>query len=136
MILYFLKNFILFFSATVLDFNQDEREKTGLDGQAGGWLSTFFGQPSSNQRPNHRLVSRKKLENYFFRNVFNFTKFFLEIFYRRTSSTEIHEATGLDMSLAQAFVAFLQTESTPKTPMKLPLKGDEELNSTNSTPNR
>ena len=62
--------------------------------------------------------------------------FFLEIFYRRTSSTEIHEATGLDMSLAQAFVAFLQTESTPKTPMKLPLKGDEELNSTNSTPNR
>ena len=60
MILYFLKNLILFFSATVLDFNQDEREKTGLDGQAGGWLSTFFGQPSSNQRPNHRLVSRKK----------------------------------------------------------------------------
>jgi len=100
------KREVLKIIATVLDFNQDEREKTGLDGQAGGWLSTFFGQPSSNQRPNHR----------------------------RTSSTEIHEATGLDMSLAQAFVAFLQTESTPKTPMKLPLKGDEELNSTNSTP--
>ena len=59
--IYFFKNLILFFSATVLDFNQDEREKTGLDGQAGGWLSTFFGQPSSNQRPNHRLVSREKI---------------------------------------------------------------------------
>ena len=94
-----------------MDFNQDEREKTGLDGQAGGWLSTFFGQPSSNQRPNHRRTSS-------------------------TAQAEIHEATGLDMSLAQAFVAFLQTESTPKTPMKLPLKGDEELNSTISTPNR
>ena len=68
---------LIFFSATVLDFNQDEREKTGLDGQAGGWLSTFFGQPSSNQRPNHRLVSRKKIVNYFFRSIFDFTKFFL-----------------------------------------------------------
>ena len=91
----------LTFSATVLDFNQEERERTGLDGQQAGWLSSFFGgQPSNAQRPHHR----------------------------RTSSTEIHEATGLDMSLAQAFVAFLQTESTPKTPMRLPLKGDEELN--------
>ena len=29
------------------------------------------------------------------------------------------------MSLAQAFVAFLQTESAPKQPVKLPLKGEE-----------
>ena len=95
------------FSATVLDFNQEERERTGLDGQQAGWLSSFFGgQPSNAQRPHHR----------------------------RTSSTEIHEATGLDMSLAQAFVAFLQTESTPKTPMRLPLKGDEELNNVTNTP--
>ena len=78
-----------------MDFNQEEREKTGLDGQPSGWLSSFFGQPSATQRPHHR----------------------------RTNSTEIHEATGIDMSLAQAFVAFLQTESTPKTPMRLPLKG-------------
>ena len=41
---------------------------------------------------------------------------------KRTSS-EIQEATGLDLSLAQAFVAFLQTESSPKEPVKLPLRG-------------
>ena len=43
--------------------------------------------------------------------------------HKRTSS-EIQAATGLDISLAQAFVAFLQTESSPKEPMKLPLRGD------------
>ena len=54
--------------------------------------------------------------------------------HKRTSS-EIQEATGLDLSLAQAFVAFLQTESSPKEPVKLPLKGtptstiSEDLNS-------
>ena len=90
-----IKWFFTKIAATVLDFNQEEREKTGLDGQPSGWLSSFFGQPSAAQRPHHR----------------------------RTNSTEIHEATGIDMSLAQAFVAFLQTESTPKTPMRLPLKG-------------
>ena len=42
--------------------------------------------------------------------------------HKRTSS-EIQEATGLDLSLAQAFVAFLQTESSPKEPVKLPLRG-------------
>ena len=93
------KREVLKIIATVLDFNQDEREKTGLDGQASGWLSSFFGgQTSTPQRPHHR----------------------------RTSS-EVQEATGLDLSLAQAFVAFLQTESSPKAPVKLPLKGDEVL---------
>ena len=93
------KREVLKIIATVLDFNQDEREKTGLDGQPSGWLSSFFGgQAATPQRPQHR----------------------------RTSS-EVQEATGLDLSLAQAFVAFLQTESSPKTPVKLPLKGDEVL---------
>ena len=44
---------------------------------------------------------------------------------------EVQEATGLDLSLAQAFVAFLQDESTPKAHPKLPLK--EDLNSSNAS---
>ena len=105
------KKEVLKIIATVLDFNQDEREQTGLDGQQPGWLSSFFSSPALQQRPHHR----------------------------RTSSTEVHEATGLDLSLAQAFVAFLQTESTPKTPVLLPLKGDESNRATpisqqNTTP--
>ena len=58
--------------------------------------------------------------------------------HKRTSS-EIQAATGLDLSLAQAFVAFLQTESTPKEPVKLPLRGatpsaitTEDLNSSHT----
>merc|ERR1719219_900358 len=81
--------------ATVLDFNQEEREKSGLLGQQTGWLSSFFASPTQpRQQQQHR----------------------------RTHSTEIQQATGLDLSLAQAFVAFLQTESAPKQPIKLPLK--------------
>jgi hypothetical protein len=90
---------ILKIVATVLDFNQEEREKTGLDGQPSSWLGSFFASPAQQQRPHHR----------------------------RTNSTDVHKATGLDLTLAQAFVAFLQTESTPKTPVKLPLKGDHEM---------
>ena len=94
------KREVLKIIATVLDFNQDEREKTGLDGQPSGWLTSIFGSSTTSQvrHPQHR----------------------------RTSS-EVQEATGLDLSLAQAFVAFLQTESSPKVPVKLPLKGDEAL---------
>ena len=84
--------------ATVLDFNQEERDKTGLDGlRQSGWLGSWFGGSSGGPgaaTPSH-------LRNH-----------------RRTSSTEVQEATGLDLSLAQAFVAFLQNESVVKTPPK------------------
>ena len=93
--------------ATVLDFNQDEREKTGLDGQQSGWLTSIFGGSSTTPQVRHPQ-------------------------HRRTSS-EVQAATGLDLSLAQAFVAFLQTESSPKAPVKLPLKGDEVLDTSVAT---
>ena len=99
------KREVLKIIATVLDFNQDEREKTGLDGQPSGWLTSFFGSSTPQVKPPG---------------------------HRRTSS-EVQEATGLDLSLAQAFVAFLQTESSPKAPVKLPLKGDEVLDSSVSS---
>jgi hypothetical protein len=90
---------ILKIVATVLDFNQEEREKTGLEGQTSSWLGSFFANPAQQQRPHHW----------------------------KANSTEVHKATGLDLSLAQAFVAFLETESTPKTPVKLPLRGDQQM---------
>jgi hypothetical protein len=72
---------ILKIVATVLDFNQEEWEKTGLDGQPSSWLGSFFASPAQQQRPHHQ----------------------------RTNSTDVHKATGLDLTLAQAFVAFLPT---------------------------
>merc|ERR1712004_655548 len=76
------------------------------DGQPSGWLTSIFGSSTTPhvRHPQHR----------------------------RTSS-EVQEATGLDLSLAQAFVAFLQTESSPKAPVKLPLKGDEVLDTSVAT---
>ncbi len=80
--------------ATVLDFNQEEREKTGLLGSQ-GWLTSWFGGGGA-QSPSQAHIRTHK----------------------RASSAEVHEATGLDLSLAQAFVAFLQNESAVKAPPK------------------
>lgn len=41
------KSEILRIIATVLDFNGDERSKTGLDGSSGGWLGGFLGASRS-----------------------------------------------------------------------------------------
>ncbi len=66
--------------ATVLDFNQEERLKTGLDGaSSASWLRGMFA-PSPGQ-----------------------------------SRDRIQTATGLDKSLAQAFIHFLEEESTPSS---------------------
>ena len=72
--------------ATVLDFNGEERQKTGLDGGAANatWLRGIFGPGGAG------------------------------------GQAKVAGATGLDQSLAQAFVQFLETESTPKVPLKLP----------------
>merc|ERR1712240_703363 len=40
---------ILRIVATVLDFSQEERGKTGLDGNAAGWLAGILGQQRSRQ---------------------------------------------------------------------------------------
>ncbi|TRY78139.1 hypothetical protein TCAL_06788 [Tigriopus californicus] len=81
--------------ATVLDFNGEERQKTGLDGSSNGsWLRGLFA-PSSHADGNN-------LKN-------------------KTTSNDVQAATGLDQGLAQAFVQFLENESTPKVPPKLPV---------------
>ena len=101
--------------ATVLDFNQDEHDQTGLTGQNSGWLSSFFAPAPQTSTPSGGR-------------------------YHKRTSSEVQEATGLDQSLAQAFVAFLQDESTPKAPLKVPLKGHTglpemtpDLNSSNAS---
>lgn len=73
--------------ATVLDFNREERQKTGLEGNQ-SWLRGWLGGPA----PQGDHGTRRA----------------------RTTSTEVQQATGLDQSLAKAFVQFLETESTPK----------------------
>ncbi len=35
--------------------------------------------------------------------------------------SDVASATGLDQSLAQAFVSFLENESSPKAPLRLPV---------------
>ncbi len=73
--------------ATVLDFNGEERQRTGLDGASNtGWLRGWLGGGSPAGR-----------------------------------ASQVQASTGLDQSLAQAFVQFLETESAPKTPLKLPV---------------
>lgn len=81
--------------ATVLDFNGEERQKTGLDGSSNGsWLRGLFAPQS------HPDGSNLK---------------------KKTTSNDVQAATGLDQGLAQAFVQFLENESTPKVPPKLPV---------------
>ena len=80
--------------ATVLDFNENERSKTGL-GQGTstqGWLRTWFGGSSGGNTGNSSVI------------------------HQRATSGEVQAATGLDLGLAQAFVQFLETESKPKAP--------------------
>jgi len=89
--------------ATVLDFNQEERDKTGLSsgaaGGGGGWLGGWFGGGggggSGSTPPSRKTHSR--------------------------TSSDVQAATGLDQSLAQAFVQFLETESKPKRVPQLPI---------------
>ena len=85
---------ILKIVATVLDFNEDERSKTGLGKgmSAQGWLQSWFGS-SAIAASGHSTSE-----------------------HRRTTSGEVHAVTGLDLGLAQAFVKFLETESKPKAP--------------------
>merc|ERR1712117_823900 len=73
---------ILKIIATVLDFNGEERAKTGVDGGAGGWLGGLLGS-----RSRHNSVSQPQLEE----------------------------------NIAKAFIKFLEDESTPKTPVTLPV---------------
>lgn len=90
--------------ATVLDFNGDERLKTGLEGGSNTtWLRGWFAQQPQRGR--------------------------------RTTSDEVQATTGMDQSLAQAFIQFLETESTPKVQMKLPVSemADEKLSSRKSS---
>lgn len=101
--------------ATVLDFNQEERQKTGLEG-GGSWLGGWLGAASPSSKPGSK-------------------------------ASDLQRATGLDQSLAQAFVQFLEAESTPKVPVKLPVAEMAESktlgaasphsrrSSVNSTPN-
>ena len=63
--------------ATVLDFNKEERHKTGLEGASNtSWLRGLFSPGQQHQ--------------------------------------QLQKATGVDQSLAQAFIHFLQEESSPK----------------------
>ena len=80
---------------TVLDFNEEERSKTGMgqDGATQGWLRGWFGGGSPGGTGNS-----------------------VNLGHRRTTSGDVQAATGLDLGLAQAFVRFLETESKPKAP--------------------
>ena len=80
--------------ATVLDFNEDERSKTGLGKGMGtqGWIQSWFGG-SPIGASGHSTTG-----------------------HRRTTSGEVQAATGLDLGIAQAFVKFMETESKPKPP--------------------
>jgi len=71
--------------ATVLDFNQEERARTGLDGSAGGWLYGLMGGGTRSRNPS---VSGPPPD--------------------------------LDQSIAQAFVRFLENESSPRIAPTLP----------------
>jgi len=70
--------------ATVLDFNQEERARTGLDGSASSWLYGLMGSTRS-----------------------------------RNPSTS-GPTPDLDQSIAQAFVRFLENESSPRVAPTLP----------------
>lgn len=85
---------ILKIVATVLDFNEDEHSKTGLGKGmlAQGWIQSWFGGSAI-------AASGQSTSEH-----------------RKTTSGEVHAATGLDLGLAQAFVKFLETESKPKAP--------------------
>jgi len=74
---------ILRIVATVLDFSQEERGKTGLEGNAAGWLAGILGQ--------HRS--------------------------RQMSTSQ----APLDQSIAQAFINFLEEESSVRSPPTLPV---------------
>lgn len=78
--------------ATVLDFNEEERSKTGVGMGAQGWLQSWFGGSPTGASSNSTLG------------------------HRRTTSGEVQAATGLDQGIAQAFVKFMETESKPKPP--------------------
>ena len=80
--------------ATVLDFNEEERSKTGLgkSGAGQGWLTSWFAG-SSGVTTGQTRIGRG-----------------------RTTSGEVQAATGLDLGLVQAFVKFLETESKPQAP--------------------
>ena len=83
--------------ATVLDFNQDERDKIGLSSHGSSWLSGWFGSPP----PGGAQAAAKPTHS--------------------RSSSDVQAATGLDQSLVQAFVQFLETESKPKKVLQLPI---------------
>jgi len=84
--------------ATVLDFNQEERDKAGINTSGQGWLKGWFGGSVGSPVTSHSPSSRG---------------------HSRTSS-EVQAMTGLDQSLAQAFVQFLEVESKPKPVPELP----------------
>ena len=72
------KKEVLKIVATVLDFNQEERLKTGLEGVSNAsWLRGIFSPGLQKQQ-------------------------------------QLQKATGLDQSLARAFIHFLEEESSPK----------------------
>ena len=94
--------------ATVLDFNEDERSKTGLGQSASqGWLRGWFGGSSAGGTGQSGIG------------------------HRRTTSGEVQSATGLDLGIAQAFVRFLETESKPKAP---PLQMPTEMTTIDRSP--
>ena len=74
---------ILKIIATVLDFNGDERSKTGVDGGGGGWLGGLLG----GGRSRHNSTSQAPIEQ----------------------------------NIAKAFIKFLEEESSPKSPVTLPV---------------
>merc|ERR1711981_465137 len=74
---------------------------------AQGWLQSWFGN-SSNASSGHATSENRK-----------------------TTSGEVHAVTGLDLSLAQSFVKFLETESKPKAP---PLQLPAEMTVIDRTP--
>lgn len=100
---------ILKIVATVLDFNEDEHSKTGLGKGmlAQGWIQSWFGGSAI-------AASGQSTSEH-----------------RKTTSGEVHAATGLDLGLAQAFVKFLETESKPKAP---PLQLPAEMTAIDRTP--
>ena len=74
---------ILKIIATVLDFNGDERSRTGVDGAVGGWLGGLLGGD-------------------------------------RSRSNSVNQAP-IEQNIAKAFIKFLEDESTPKSPVTLPV---------------
>ena len=78
-------------------YSSEERQKTGLDGSSNTtWLRGWF---SGGVTPAAAAATTSN-----------------DLRRPRTSSSEVSAATGLDQSLAKAFIAFLETESMPKSP--------------------